>query len=80
MLEEVVRAVNGRCEVYLDGGVRRGTDVFKVSTPRTSRHNGMGREARRGEAMECDVAVMWHREYAWRCAADGELMFMHMHM
>ncbi|KAJ2076481.1 Hydroxyacid oxidase 1 [Coemansia sp. RSA 988] len=29
-LEEVCRAVNGRVEVYLDGGVRRGTDVFKA--------------------------------------------------
>uniref|UniRef100_A0A3Q2V388 (S)-2-hydroxy-acid oxidase n=1 Tax=Haplochromis burtoni TaxID=8153 RepID=A0A3Q2V388_HAPBU len=29
-LEEVVRAVQGRCEVYMDGGVRRGTDVLKA--------------------------------------------------
>lgn len=29
-LPEVIAAVNGRCEVYLDGGVRRGTDVFKA--------------------------------------------------
>lgn len=29
-LPEVVAAVEGRCEVYLDGGVRRGTDVFKA--------------------------------------------------
>lgn len=29
-LEEVVHAVQGRCEVYLDGGVRRGTDVLKA--------------------------------------------------
>ncbi|CAL8317348.1 unnamed protein product [Arctogadus glacialis] len=29
-LEEVVQAVQGRCEVYLDGGVRRGTDVLKA--------------------------------------------------
>lgn len=28
VLEEVVRAVAGRCEVYLDGGVRRGTDIL----------------------------------------------------
>jgi isopentenyl diphosphate isomerase/L-lactate dehydrogenase-like FMN-dependent dehydrogenase len=27
-LPEVARAVGGRCEVYLDGGVRRGTDVL----------------------------------------------------
>jgi 4-hydroxymandelate oxidase len=29
-LPEVVEAVAGRCEVYLDGGVRRGTDVLKA--------------------------------------------------
>src|SRR5439155_5470331 len=29
-LPEVVEAVNGRCEVYLDGGVRRGTDILKA--------------------------------------------------
>ncbi|XP_056461151.1 hydroxyacid oxidase 1 [Gadus chalcogrammus] len=29
-LEEVVQAVRGCCEVYLDGGVRRGTDVLKA--------------------------------------------------
>ncbi|XP_054463134.1 hydroxyacid oxidase 1 [Anoplopoma fimbria] len=30
VLEEVVLAVQGRCEVYMDGGVRRGTDVLKA--------------------------------------------------
>jgi len=30
MLPDVVRAVAGGCEVYLDGGVRTGTDVFKA--------------------------------------------------
>ncbi|AEE84032.1 Aldolase-type TIM barrel family protein [Arabidopsis thaliana] len=29
-LEEVVKAVEGRIPVFLDGGVRRGTDVFKA--------------------------------------------------
>jgi isopentenyl diphosphate isomerase/L-lactate dehydrogenase-like FMN-dependent dehydrogenase len=29
-LPEVVAEVNGRIPVYLDGGVRRGTDVFKA--------------------------------------------------
>lgn len=28
--EQVVQAVSGRCEVYLDGGICRGTDVFKA--------------------------------------------------
>ncbi|XP_054891330.1 hydroxyacid oxidase 1 [Poeciliopsis prolifica] len=30
VLEEVVKAVQGRCEVFMDGGVRRGTDVLKA--------------------------------------------------
>lgn len=29
-LEEVVEAVEGRAEVYVDGGIRRGTDVLKA--------------------------------------------------
>ncbi len=29
-LPEVVEAVAGRCEVYIDGGIRRGTDVLKA--------------------------------------------------
>lgn len=29
-LPEIVEAVAGRCEVYVDGGIRRGTDVFKA--------------------------------------------------
>ncbi|XP_009791622.2 glycolate oxidase-like isoform X1 [Nicotiana sylvestris] len=29
-LEEVVKAVQGRIPVFLDGGIRRGTDVFKA--------------------------------------------------
>ena len=29
-LSEVVEAVAGRCEVYMDGGIRRGTDVLKA--------------------------------------------------
>jgi len=30
VLPEVVAAVAGRCEVYLDGGIRRGTDIVKA--------------------------------------------------
>ena len=30
VLREVVEAVRGRVEVYMDGGVRLGTDVFKA--------------------------------------------------
>ena len=29
-LPEVVAAVNGQAEVYLDGGIREGTDVLKA--------------------------------------------------
>ena len=29
-LPEVVDAVAGQCEVYLDGGIRRGTDILKA--------------------------------------------------
>lgn len=29
-LPDVIRAVDGRCEVYLDGGIRTGTDVLKA--------------------------------------------------
>jgi isopentenyl diphosphate isomerase/L-lactate dehydrogenase-like FMN-dependent dehydrogenase len=29
-LPEVVAAVNGQCEVLLDGGIRRGTDIAKA--------------------------------------------------
>jgi len=30
VLTEIVEAVNGRCEVYIDSGFRRGTDVLKA--------------------------------------------------
>nr|BBH95047.1 alpha-hydroxy-acid oxidizing enzyme [Thermogemmatispora argillosa] len=30
VLPEIVEAVAGRCEVYLDGGIRRGTDILKA--------------------------------------------------
>ncbi|CAN0322154.1 unnamed protein product, partial [Ectocarpus sp. 13 AM-2016] len=29
-VSQVVAAVSGRCEIYLDGGICRGTDVFKA--------------------------------------------------
>jgi isopentenyl diphosphate isomerase/L-lactate dehydrogenase-like FMN-dependent dehydrogenase len=29
-LPEVVEATDGRCEIYLDGGIRRGTDILKA--------------------------------------------------
>ena len=30
VLPEIVKAVNKKCEVYMDGGIRLGTDVFKA--------------------------------------------------
>jgi isopentenyl diphosphate isomerase/L-lactate dehydrogenase-like FMN-dependent dehydrogenase len=30
VLSEVVRAVDGRCEVYMDGGIRTGSDIVKA--------------------------------------------------
>ncbi|XP_055079762.1 hydroxyacid oxidase 1 [Periophthalmus magnuspinnatus] len=30
VLSEVVRAVGGRCDIFLDGGIRRGTDILKA--------------------------------------------------
>ena len=30
VLSEIVEAVDGRCEVILDGGIRRGTDILKA--------------------------------------------------
>ncbi len=30
VLPEVVNSVNGKAEVYLDGGIRRGTDIYKA--------------------------------------------------
>jgi len=30
VLGDIVVAVDGRCEVYMDGGVRTGTDVLKA--------------------------------------------------
>lgn len=29
VLGQITRAVNGRCPVFVDGGIRTGTDVFK---------------------------------------------------
>jgi (S)-2-hydroxy-acid oxidase len=31
VLPDICRAVGKKCEVYLDGGVTRGTDVLKVN-------------------------------------------------
>jgi isopentenyl diphosphate isomerase/L-lactate dehydrogenase-like FMN-dependent dehydrogenase len=49
-LPEVADAVGGRCEIYVDGGVRRGTDVLKALA--------LGaRAAFAGRAFACGLAV-----------------------
>jgi isopentenyl diphosphate isomerase/L-lactate dehydrogenase-like FMN-dependent dehydrogenase len=49
-LPEVVEAAAGRCEVYIDGGIRRGTDVLKALA--------LGaRAALVGRAIACGLAV-----------------------
>ena len=49
-LPEVVEAVGGRCEVYVDGGIRRGTDVLKALA--------LGADAAfAGRAFACGLAV-----------------------
>jgi isopentenyl diphosphate isomerase/L-lactate dehydrogenase-like FMN-dependent dehydrogenase len=49
-LPEVVEAAAGRCEVYVDGGIRRGADVLKALA--------LGaRAAFAGRAIACGLAV-----------------------
>ena len=36
-LPEVVAAVNGQAEIWMDGGVRRGSDIVKARLPRSAR-------------------------------------------
>jgi isopentenyl diphosphate isomerase/L-lactate dehydrogenase-like FMN-dependent dehydrogenase len=65
-LPEVVEAVAGRCEVYVDGGIRRGTDVLKAIAL-GARATLAGRAiasglAVSGEAGVLDVLTMLHDE------------------
>jgi isopentenyl diphosphate isomerase/L-lactate dehydrogenase-like FMN-dependent dehydrogenase len=56
-LPEVVEAVAGRCEVYVDGGIRRGADVVKALA--------LGaRAAFAGRAFACGLAVDGERGVA----------------
>jgi len=63
---EVVEAVAGRCEIYVDGGIRRGTDVLKALAL-GARATLIGRAvasglAVGGEAGVLDVLTMLHDE------------------
>jgi len=65
-LPEVVEAVAGRCEIYVDGGIRRGTDVLKALAL-GARATLVGRAiasglAVGGEAGVLDVLTMLHDE------------------
>jgi isopentenyl diphosphate isomerase/L-lactate dehydrogenase-like FMN-dependent dehydrogenase len=65
-LPEVVEAVAGRCEIYVDGGIRRGTDVLKALAL-GARATLVGRAvasglAVGGEAGVFDVLTMLHDE------------------
>ena len=65
-LPEVVEAVDGRCEVYVDGGIRRGTDVLKAlalgaRAALTGRAVASGL-AVGGEAGVLDVLTLLHDE------------------
>ncbi|BBH01114.1 Aldolase-type TIM barrel family protein [Prunus dulcis] len=72
-LEEVVKAAQGRIPVFLDGGVRRGTDVFKALALGAS---GIGRPvvfslAADGEAGVRKVLQMLHDEFELTMALSG---------
>jgi isopentenyl diphosphate isomerase/L-lactate dehydrogenase-like FMN-dependent dehydrogenase len=65
-LPEVVEAVDGRCEVFVDGGIRRGTDVLKAlalgaRATLTGRAIASGL-AVGGEAGVLDVLTLLHDE------------------
>ncbi len=62
-LREVVRAVNGRCEVYMDGGVRTGTDVIKAIAL-GAKAVFIGRPALYGLAYNVSMHSFWN-EYSY---------------
>ena len=65
-LPEVVEAVSGQAEVYLDGGIRRGTDVFKALAL-GARAVLIGRPVFWGLAVEGRPGCGW----CWRCCATS---------
>jgi 4-hydroxymandelate oxidase len=56
VLPEVVDAVQGHCEVYLDGGIRRGPDVLKA-LPLGARAVLIGRPIFWGLAVDGEAGV-----------------------
>ncbi|XP_020209607.1 (S)-2-hydroxy-acid oxidase GLO1 [Cajanus cajan] len=74
-LEEVVKAAQGRVPVFLDGGIRRGTDVFKALALGAS-GVFIGRPvvfslAADGEAGVRKVLQMLHDEFELTMALSG---------
>lgn len=74
-LPEIVEAVDGRCEIYLDGGIRRGTDILKALA--LGAHAVLiGRPALWGLAVNgadgvYDVLELLHRELELAMALAG---------
>ncbi len=74
-LPEVVAAVGGQLEVYLDGGIRRGTDVLK-SIALGARAVLVGRPVLWGLAVDgaqgaAEILQMLQHELAWAMALSG---------
>jgi len=65
-LPEVVEAMAGQAEVYLDGGIRRGTDVFKALAL-GARAVLIGRPVFWGLAVAGETGCGW----CWRCCATS---------
>jgi isopentenyl diphosphate isomerase/L-lactate dehydrogenase-like FMN-dependent dehydrogenase len=83
----VVEVVSGRCEVYVDGGIRRGTDVLKALAL-GARATLVGRPvagglAVAGEAGVLDVLTMLRDEVELGlallgCTSPGEVARSHV--
>lgn len=55
-LPEIVQAVQGRCDVYLDGGITKGTDIF-IALALGAKMVFMGRPALWGLAYDGENGV-----------------------
>lgn len=62
VLPEVVRAVSGRVEVFMDGGVRQGTDVLKALAM-GARAVFVGRPVLWGLAYKVGVSFFMHSHH-----------------